>query len=379
MSRPGYRSVEAFRYRLPLVESLVMPSGTYHEREGLLIRLTEADGIVGWGDAAPLPGYSPETLDEAIVFLTKWARGEPTALTISGRERPSDEVLMAAVEKAGIPKHSAAAAWAIVQADAEIEAQRTGRTLAQVYASRGQRGTPADTVGLNALLIGDEDAVLAGAARAVADGYGAAKLKVGALAPGAAANLVRRAAAVLGDVSLRADANGAWSLDEAFAFADAIGDVEVEYVEEPLDDVADLPELARRTRIRWALDESLDRAQADPDIDVAVRAAVVKPTLGAGRIWWASRRLNGTWTPTWTPDRAGPVVISSTFESGAGMRHLVAVAAAVGTAPAGLDTYRWLADDVLERRLPIAGPTVDVAAVLAPNPVRMDRLERIDL
>ena len=57
----------------------------------------------------------------------------------------------------------------------------------------------------------------------------------------------------------------------------------------------------------------------------------------------------------------------------------VALAAALGDTPAGLDTYRWLADDVLERRLPLAGPTVDVADVLAPNPVRLDRLTRIDL
>ena len=73
------------------------------------------------------------------------------------------------------------------------------------------------------------------------------------------------------------------------------------------------------------------------------------------------------------------MVVSSTFESGVGMRHLVALAAALGDTPAGLDTYRWLADDVLERRLSLAGPTVNVADVLAPNPVRLDRLTRIDL
>ena len=105
-----------------------------------------------------------------------------------------------------------------------------------------------------------------------------------------------------------------------------------------------------------------------------MQAAVVKPMLGPARIGQARRELSGgIWTPR-PVERRGPVVVSSVFESGVGMRHLVALAAALGDVPAGLDTYRWLAADVLAEPLAIGGPAVDVAAVLAPNPVDLSRL-----
>ncbi|MCB1110189.1 MAG: hypothetical protein KDK64_04355 [Chlamydiia bacterium] len=38
-------------------------------REGILIRLESDSGRVGWGEVAPLPGYSKETLEEALEDL----------------------------------------------------------------------------------------------------------------------------------------------------------------------------------------------------------------------------------------------------------------------------------------------------------------------
>jgi hypothetical protein len=47
-----------FRYALPL------PHG--RPREGILLRLEDSNGAVGWGDAAPLPGWSCERLEDVI-------------------------------------------------------------------------------------------------------------------------------------------------------------------------------------------------------------------------------------------------------------------------------------------------------------------------
>ncbi len=250
-------------------------------------------------------------------------------------------------------------------------------SLADVYATRaGLDRPPLATVALNALLVGDRDAVLDQARQAAAEGYRAAKLKVGGLAPDEAGALARDVAQALGDTALRVDANRAWSLDGALAFARALGDVPVEYVEEPLADLADLPALSRQTEVRWALDESLWRAAQEPAISSDLSVAVVKPMLDAGLVWWAATERSGRFDrrPSLTS-----VVVSSVFESGAGMRHLVALAAALGDDAAGLDTYRWLASDLLDRPLLIGGPTVDVGAVLAPNPVRMEYLTPVGL
>ena len=41
-------------------------------REGAFIRLETKNGRVGWGEVAPLPGFSKETLEEAI---QDWIKG----------------------------------------------------------------------------------------------------------------------------------------------------------------------------------------------------------------------------------------------------------------------------------------------------------------
>ena len=58
-------------------------------------------------------------------------------------------------------------------------------------------------------------------------------------------------------------------------------------------------------------------------------------------------------------------VISSSFESGVGMVALAALASATGRGrvPAGLDTYRTLAADVLQPRLPLDASEVDMTAL----------------
>jgi O-succinylbenzoate synthase len=82
-------------------------------------------------------------------------------------------------------------------------------------------------------------------------------------------------------------------------------------------------------------------------------AAVLKPTLVGGvartRRFAASAQALGI-----TP------VLSGMFESGVAMRGHVALAAATGGAPAGLDPYNRLAADVLTPRLALDRPAVDV-------------------
>ena len=73
-------------------------------------------------------------------------------------------------------------------------------------------------------------------------------------------------------------------------------------------------------------------------------------------------------------------VISSAYESGVGMSALVALAAGVGDrpVPAGLDTYRTMAEDVLETPLSLPAPAVDVRETDdASRTTEVRRLERL--
>jgi O-succinylbenzoate synthase len=193
-------------------------------------------------------------------------------------------------------------------------------------------------------------------------GYETVKLKVGGRSVEEDIGLVCALVGVLGDgVSLRLDANRAWEFEQAMEFARGVAGVRFEYVEEPLADPAQLPVLVRETGVPVALDESLAGMQPGAlEGHSYARAAVLKPTLVGGlslTLRFAKRATLLGMEP----------VISSAYETGVGTTALVALAAGVGggTVPAGLDTYRRLAGDVLRPRLDLPAPRVDVRAMAA--------------
>ena len=64
---------DLYRYRLPFTRPLTLGSLTLDHREGLLLKLSGDDGSEGWGETAPLPGFSMESQDEAASQLRKHA------------------------------------------------------------------------------------------------------------------------------------------------------------------------------------------------------------------------------------------------------------------------------------------------------------------
>ena len=53
------------RYSLPFGHSVRTSRGPWLRREGLYVRIERPDGSVGFGEAAPLPAFGTETVDEA--------------------------------------------------------------------------------------------------------------------------------------------------------------------------------------------------------------------------------------------------------------------------------------------------------------------------
>jgi o-succinylbenzoate synthase len=128
-----------------------------------------------------------------------------------------------------------------------------------------------------------------------------------------------------------------------------------EYVEEPLANPARLSTFVRNCDVPVALDETLAGMQPEAlEEHEYARAVVLKPTLIGG--------LSRTLRFADVASRLGmKTVISSAYETGVGTAALVALAAGVGDeeVAAGLDTYRWLAGDVLRPRLDLPAPRVE--------------------
>jgi O-succinylbenzoate synthase len=341
--------VRLFPYRLPLAEAVVWNGERRDDREGVLLRVEDVEGRVGWGDAAPLPGFSHETLRDVHERLDEIGKAlagrafEPRAVLPGGS-------LASTLDSAGIP---ASARFALDLALADLAAQDIERTLPQAL-----HPDPDVALPLNGLVMGAGEGAVESARRLAEAGYAAVKLKVGRQPVAEDAALVHAVRDALPEaVALRLDANRAWSWDEAVGFATAVEGLGLDYVEEPLREPERMPALWHDTGLPLALDETLQVAGGEASIRGWAEAAVLKPTLlgGLGRTLAlaAAARAVGV-----------RPVLSAAFESGVGLRGVAALAAATGAEPAGLDTYRWLGADVLPP-LPFSRPTVDVPGLFA--------------
>ncbi len=343
---------QLFEYRLPLTESVFIRGHSLQQREGLLIHLVSETGHEGWGDIAPLPGFSRETLAEA----RQQARLACTRL--EGRGYGDEADLRASL----LPSVRFGFDSAYMMLSADFHNTGAGVWLA------GETSM----VSLSALLAGSTDACVAAAQRAVTREYETFKLKVGQGTVEEQVKRIRRVRDVLPSKAvLRLDANRAWSLETARAIAKALPDFLPAYVEEPLADITQLMAFYESTGWALALDETLHGMKPDqplPEIKGVV-AWIFKPTLMGALddiIEWQARAYRS--------DKVA--IISAAYESGVGIRMLAEIASRISTWAAGLDTYRFLAADVFEPRLDFDAGWIDLhdARTLLVQPTHLTRV-----
>jgi o-succinylbenzoate synthase len=275
-------------------------------REGFLV-LAHQDGLLGRGDAAPLPELGTETLSECLAQLQ------------GGRFDVLPE--------------APAARCAVEQALLDLESQRAGIPLARFLEREAPLEVPASV-----LLTSEAMPELAREAhRAAAEGFGTLKLKVGMEDDYARAAVVRDAAGP--EVRLRLDANGAWDATAAMRKLRVLAPLEIELCEQPTPDLRGLESspvtVAADEMIATDLEGALERA----------RIVVLKPMLLGGlkpalRI---ARRAH---------ERGLRIVVTTSLESAvgrAGAAHLAAAVLALGSQPAaGIATGRLIAEDAGE-------------------------------
>jgi o-succinylbenzoate synthase len=337
-------SYDLYHYSLPFSRPLVLEGTTLHHREGLLLRLSGDDGSEGWGESAPLPGFSRESLDEAAEQLRRLAG------SMTGRGATEDWVNPHGEYVRKLGRAAPSVRFGLELAVWNLCAAYYGKILSQLVAP-----SPRAVVPVNRLLAGSLVEVLEEARHMRNAGYSSVKLKVGARTVAEDVGLARSLGEEFGDViTLRLDANRAWSYEVAAEFLRAAP--RCEYVEEPLADPARLPDLVRDFGVPVALDESLLEMDLEAlDQHRYAQAFVLKPTLlgGISRTLRVAERARSLGV---TP------VVSSAYESGIGTAALVALSAGIGDRPvaAGLDTYRMVEGDVLEMPLRLPAPSVDV-------------------
>ena len=168
--------------------------------------------------------------------------------------------------------------------------------------------------------------------------------------------------------TVRVDANGGWTVDEAVAAAHALTESgPLEYIEQPCRTVEELAEVRRRVDVPIAADESIRKAD-DPLRVVRAGAAdiavlKVAPLGGVSSLLTIAEQIDI------------PIVISSALDSAVGIATGLQAAGALPRLEhaCGLGTGALLMDDVVEPLTPVDG-YLSVKRV-TPDPARLDGLK----
>ncbi|MGH2914568.1 MAG: mandelate racemase/muconate lactonizing enzyme family protein [Solirubrobacteraceae bacterium] len=313
--------------------------GTVCGRALLLVCLEAADGLRGYGEAAPLPSYDGVDVDLVRAALEQC--------------RPVLDAYPDAVPVADVMARCAEAtvvSEALAAIDLALWDLAGRRVREPVWRLLGAAAPPVVAVNWT-ISAADRAGAAAEAAQARFDGFDTVKLKVGIGDDGARLAAVRAFSGPA--MAIRLDANGAWSPDEARAVLEAVEPVGIELCEEPVHGVDAIRALRADVEVPLALDESA----AEPDaLDAPAAADAVCLKLGR------CGGISGLVDAAGRARAAGyQVYLASTLDGPLGIAGALQAAAAIAPDRAcGLATLALFAD----RPVPIA----PIRGTLAPTP-----------
>ncbi len=239
------RIVDATIVRQPVAlrRPLGGAKGNFASRAVRLLHLVADDGVEGIGEGSSvdwLAATAPPVVASTFRVLVDRIR--------NGGLSEAD-LLEWSVESDG----PSAVRSCVQTALLDLEARRRGSSLAALLGATD----PCLPMPVSALVGDDEPAAMAREASSlVRRGFDCFKVKVGRAELAADLGRVAAVRTVVGTgASLRVDANGAWSVDEAARALDRLAASHVTFVEEPLREAARVGELEGPVRI--ALDESV--------------------------------------------------------------------------------------------------------------------------
>jgi len=234
-------SVYEARLRAPWVSS----RDSVSVRPLIVLGLEGADGVAGFGEAAPLAGYGGVSAGDVLAALAE-CRG-----VLEGADGVAHaDVLARCAEVTVLPQALAAVDLALW----DLEGRRAGEPVWRLLGA-----SDPEPVAVNwTIASADRAGAAAEASNARERGFETVKVKVG-IGDDAGRLAAVRAAAGLGR-AIRIDANGAWSPAEARAHLRVLEPAGIELCEEPVRGREAIRALSAQTPIPLALDESA----ADP-------------------------------------------------------------------------------------------------------------------
>lgn len=296
------RQYNLYRYSIPVDSQLVLRNRFLKKREGLLVQIKCKDNE-GWGEIAPLPEFSLETLqqaeEQAIAWLKRWdiARSQNDKLSLDGL----------------YPSVAFGLSCALAEMKGELSEQGNYKVAPLCY--------------------GDPDELYDELEQM--EGEKIAKVKVGLYEANRDGLIVDMLLEAIPDLKLRLDANRSWTPSKAQLFAKYVKPEQrnrIQFIEEPCKTCDESRQFAQENGIAIAWDESVREANFVVENEPHLAAIVIKPTL-VGSLEYCVELIKQAHA------KGLQAVISSSIESSFGLSQLARIAHQYtpNTVP-GLDT-----------------------------------------
>ena len=245
---PTITHIATIPYRLPLHEPLAWgKASVLNDAHHVLLRVTLSDGAEGWAEAPPRPTIYGETVESICAIVAQELAPRLLGEALDERTLPKLTARMAQIA------NNQTARGSLDMALHDALATSRGVSLAEHLGAVQERLRVSYILG-----IGEEDAVLAEAARVVDQGVRVLKVKVGREWEADVARILRLREQLGPAVELYADANECFTPENAQRRLEGLGELGLLYCEEPLpvELVRERADLAARNALPVIADDS---------------------------------------------------------------------------------------------------------------------------
>ncbi len=314
-------------FSLKLKEPFRNASFLIESRNGFIIKITDENNFVGYGEVSPLPGFSTETLRECenalnelhYTIISKSVKNEEFDLILELQNRSNLPSLQFGIEQAVI---------SLLIQRRELSTLLTDEKLISVNGIVGIKSKEETFREIDDLL---------------ADDFKTIKIKLGVNSIEDDVEFVKQITnRIDNSIKIRLDANGNWNYQQAeFAVINLPQD-KIELIEQPVNNINELVMLSDFSPIPIAIDESIKNSAEAKDIIERsnITNIVLKPSLLGSIIQTISLIKSAE-------KFEKKIIISSAFETVVGRSAVVWLASfVVGNHAHGLNTAAHFEEDL---------------------------------
>ncbi|WP_127588310.1 mandelate racemase/muconate lactonizing enzyme family protein [Paenibacillus koleovorans] len=351
------RSIDIYPLKIPFKASFGIArgkvGGTGMQRTVVLIKLTDTDGIVGWGEASPSHIWSSETLESVVTTLEAYY-----APTLIGHPCSDIDGMIRNINRLVGPNYSIAhpiAKCGLDLAMHDLIGKRRGLTIGELWGyERTQEATLSWTI--SATNLQEAEQILL---QGLEVGYRNFNIKLG-ISPAYDVELCRLVRRMVPDSYLWGDANGGYQYADIRRIVHLLEEAGLDLLEQPLpsNQMQLMRELRQVMSIPLGADEPLlaPRDLLEWAQQGLISAYVAKVSRSAGLFY---SRIACEIAEHWPM----PIVCSGLTETGLGLAANVHLACAFGVErPCAWNGPQFLADDILK-----VPHTIKEGRILKPN------------